>query len=134
MSAELSAPTEAEAVERLAARVAELLEPRLVEALEAKSVQLDTAGPLVDAATVADTLGLTRSTVYARADELGAIRLGDGPKPRLRFDLERARSAWRGSGREPAPEPRRQPTHRRRYTATRSSAELLPIRSRQETP
>ena len=29
---------------------------------------------------------VTRGWVYAHADELGAIRLGDGPRPRLRFD------------------------------------------------
>ena len=29
---------------------------------------------------------VARGWVYAHADELGAIRLGDGPRPRLRFD------------------------------------------------
>jgi hypothetical protein len=49
---------------------------------------------LVDAATLAVALGVDRSYVYAHADELGAIRLGDGPKPRLRFDVETAREAF----------------------------------------
>lgn len=49
---------------------------------------------LVDAQTLADALGVRRETVYAHADELGAIRLGDGSKPRLRFDLETAREAF----------------------------------------
>ena len=51
-------------------------------------------GSLVDAATLAGTLGVDRSYVYAHADELGAIRLGGGAKPRLRFDLEAAREAY----------------------------------------
>lgn len=50
-------------------------------------------GRLVDAATLADALGVDRSYVYAHAGELGAVRLGDGSKPRLRFDLEAAREA-----------------------------------------
>jgi hypothetical protein len=49
---------------------------------------------LVDAQTLADELGVRRETIYAHADEFGAIRLGDGPKPRLRFDLETARAAF----------------------------------------
>jgi hypothetical protein len=50
-------------------------------------------GRLVDAATLAGALGVDRSYVYAHADELGAVRLGGGSKPRLRFDLEAAREA-----------------------------------------
>ena len=114
-----------EAVDRLAEKVAELLEPRLIEALEARlSAEVD-APRLVDAHKVADALGLTRATVYAMADELGAIRVGDGDKPRLRFDLERARSAWRDRE-EPAPKPANRAARRR----PRTSAPLLPIRAR----
>ena len=40
---------------------------------------------LLSASQVAARLGVDRSWVYAHADELGAIRLGDGPRPRLRF-------------------------------------------------
>lgn len=49
---------------------------------------------LVDAQTLASALGVRRETVYTHADKLGAIRLGDGSKPRLRFDLETAREAF----------------------------------------
>lgn len=41
---------------------------------------------LINAAEVARRFGISRSTVYERAEQLGAIRLGDGPKARLRFD------------------------------------------------
>jgi hypothetical protein len=48
---------------------------------------------LVDAATLAGALGMDRSYVYVHAEELGAVRLGGGSKPRLRFDLETASKA-----------------------------------------
>jgi hypothetical protein len=44
------------------------------------------AGGLLTASEVAEAFHVTRGWVYAHADELGAIRLGDGPRPRLRFD------------------------------------------------
>lgn len=43
-------------------------------------------GGLLTAAEVAVAFHVTRGWVYAHADELGAIRLGHGPRPRLRFD------------------------------------------------
>src|SRR4051794_5305839 len=58
--------------------------------------------PLVDARTVADALGVSPETVRDYAEELGAVRVGDGVRPRLRFDLAKARSAGAarpGSGR-----------------------------------
>lgn len=48
---------------------------------------------LADAAEVAHRLRVHESWVYAHAEELGAIRLGDGKKARLRFDLERVARA-----------------------------------------
>jgi hypothetical protein len=47
---------------------------------------------LVSAAELADYLGVKRAWVYENAISLGAKPLGDGPKPRLRFDLEEAKS------------------------------------------
>jgi hypothetical protein len=49
---------------------------------------------LVDAATLAAELGVERSWVYEHADELHPIRLGKGPKPRLRFDALAVRAAF----------------------------------------
>lgn len=74
------------------------LDPASIEAIASRVAELlcvDSApGRLVDATTVADVLGVDRSYIYAHADELGAIRLGGGAKPRLRFDLETARQAF----------------------------------------
>lgn len=48
---------------------------------------------LVDARQLAEDLGVSLDYVYAHATELGAMRLGPGPKARIRFDLDRARGA-----------------------------------------
>jgi hypothetical protein len=48
---------------------------------------------LVDAQELAEQLGVARDWVYANADRLGGVRLGDGPRARLRFDADRAREA-----------------------------------------
>jgi hypothetical protein len=77
---------------RLRAAV-EQLPPETIEAIAQRVAQLlsehraPTAGPqLVDAEQLAPQLGLTRAWVYQHAQELGAIRLGHGPKARLRFN------------------------------------------------
>jgi hypothetical protein len=49
---------------------------------------------LVDAGELAGLLGVARSWVYEHADELGVIRLGDGARPRLRFDADLARERF----------------------------------------
>src|SRR3954451_22951266 len=68
-------------IQALARRVAELLR-----------ASTSATEPLVDAAELARILGVDRDWVYARAGRLGAVRLGDGPKARLRFDIERVRA------------------------------------------
>jgi hypothetical protein len=55
---------------------------------------------LADAAEVACRLRVRENWVYTHADELGAIRLGDGEKARLRFDLERVARAIGVTGSE----------------------------------
>jgi hypothetical protein len=51
-------------------------------------LQIDRQAPdgLLSAAQVATRLGVERSWVYDHAEELGVVRLGEGPRPRLRFD------------------------------------------------
>lgn len=41
---------------------------------------------LLDPGELAARLSVDRSWVYEHASELGALRLGDGPRARLRFD------------------------------------------------
>lgn len=77
-------------------------------------------GRYVDAATLAATLGVERDWVYARAAQLGAFRLGDGPKARLRFDLEQVRATLADAG--PAAEAERGPPARVRRARPRSAS------------
>lgn len=74
-----------------------VLAPESVAAIARQVVELlldaDPA-PLVDAQTLAVRLGVTRATVYAHADLLGARRVGEGARPRLRFDVAQATTAW----------------------------------------
>ena len=69
--------------------IAEATAERLAEVLSAAPGTF----ALVDARQLARDLGVSLAYVYAHAGELGAMRLGVGPKARIRFDLDRARQA-----------------------------------------
>lgn len=106
---------DAEDIESIAARVAELLREQMPLS----------ASRLADAAEVARELGVDRDWVYAHAHELGGTRLG-GDRGRLRFDLARIRrdlACPAGTRSRPAAtrRPRRQPPTRRR-----GDVELIP--------
>jgi hypothetical protein len=96
--------TAGEVVERIADRVAELLADRDRDPLR-----------LVDTATVARMLAVSDDWVRDHAAELGAIRVGDGPKGALRFDAGRVRAALerRRLGRPQEHRARRPGTRRR---------------------
>lgn len=105
-------------VEAIAQRTAELLRGECV------------APELLDAGAVANRLNVSRDYIYQRADELGAVRLGDGPRARLRFDLATVseRLAARPDPRtKPAPPKSSTPRRRRRPSAS-DEVELLPVR------
>jgi hypothetical protein len=89
---------------------------------------------LVDVQAVADYLSVSPGYVYEHADELGARRLGTGPRARLRFSLdevdERLSACTAGrESRAPDPAPRAVSRPRRRRELG-TSTELLPIRGR----
>ena len=109
---------------------ADLIAERVVALLDARKPRQD-APNLVDSATLATALGVSRHYVYANADRLGGVRLGTGKRPRLRFDLAAAIAAHTTT--RANPEPDRQappkPTRHRRARVT-SDVELLPIRGR----
>jgi len=105
-------------------RLADRLVDRLVVRLGA--LIPERVDPLVDAVEIARMLGRTRSWVCEHADELGAVRLGSGPRPRLGFSPVRA-AAQPEQANEPAPltlpqqaNPRR--SRRRRTDRTASGA------------
>jgi len=74
----------------------------------------------VDAAELARRFGVSRDMVYARANDLGVVRMGG----RLRFDPGEVAERMRPKPPEP-PNPRRQ---KRRALRPRTDVKLLPIR------
>lgn len=56
-------------------------------------------GQWLSAAQLAEVLGVSRECVYENADSLGALRIGEGPRARLRFPPPSAD----GPGAAPAP-------------------------------
>jgi hypothetical protein len=119
-----SVTLDAEDIDVVAARVVELLREQPAEPRR-----------YVDAATLARALSVERAWVYLRARELGALRLGDGPKARLRFDLERARAALAEMNARDQPPPDKPPRHRRgrprKRAATPAGMDLIQGRASQ---
>ena len=83
-------------------------------------------------------LGTSRAYIYEHAGELGARRLGSGPRARLRFDLDDAleRAMPCSADRESAPPSTAvvKPIRRRRQPSRLGTdVELLPIRGQSPT-
>ena len=78
--------------------IAERAAHRVVQLLERPSPG---AYKLLDPKELAAALNVSLDYVYAHAADLGAMRLGDGPKARLRFDLQTARRAMRARKQSP---------------------------------
>jgi hypothetical protein len=110
-------------VEAIARRVVEILERRGFQHRE-----------LVDAAELARRFGIERSWVYSHAIELGAVKLGSGPKPRLRFDPQIAARVLRKAGEQTAADPPARSGKRadRPSAGGGSEVRLLPIRGEGE--
>jgi hypothetical protein len=82
-------PVSDEMLDALADRLADRLAARLTRpAFDTQK----TFAP-VDARGLAAELGVSVDYVYRHQAELGAMPLGNGPKARLKFDLDRARRA-----------------------------------------
>lgn len=102
-------------------QLAALIADRVVEQLQSDSTE---AGRLIDAAEIARRFSVSRDYVYEHADDLGAVRLGSGPKARLRFSSTKVAEAL-GSSTESESQPKRVAVRpvRRGHGVT-----LLPIR------
>lgn len=111
---------------------AERLAPEDIEAIATRVVELLGGSPttgLIDAAEVARRCGVSRAWVYDHAGQLGAVRLGSGSRPRLRFNADRAVSAIAALTRveePPAVQPRRRPRPDL-AASTAAGSPLLPI-------
>lgn len=101
------------------------LDPATIDAIAERVVELlreegDAGAELVDAAEIARRFGVSRDWVYEHADRLGAVRLGNGPRARLRFNPAHVAEALNFPT---PPKPRRAKPRQRR----RADVELLPI-------
>ena len=83
---------------------------------------------LVDAAELAGILGVSRAFIYSNADRLGVVRLGDGNKPRLRFNVATAIAAHQASPITDTDTPLPISNTPRRASRRTGEVELLPIR------
>ncbi len=111
------------------------LDPQTIEAIARRVVELlerrGLAGEpeLVDAAELARRLGIERSWVYTHAIELGAVKLGSGRKPRLRFDPQVSARVLHKIGEGPAADPPARSGERaHRPRRSEGQARLLPIK------
>ena len=107
-------------IEAIAHRVADLLRADVPQPED----------DLLDAGEAAKRLRVSRDYVYAHAADLGAIPIGDGERPRLRFPVAEIDRACLSSRRtqataSPGPAPK---TSRRRPRPLGTDGELLPIR------
>lgn len=120
------------------------LSPETIDAIARRVIDLmrdeqaPASGEMVDAAEIARRFGVTRSWVYEHRQDLGAVELGTGKRPRLRFDPERvsemlacARDRQPPVSKSPA-KPADSPVRRRpgARAGARSGSDLLPIRGR----
>jgi hypothetical protein len=87
-----------------------------------------TDSDLLDAGQVARLLGVDRGWVYQHKSELGAIALGHGARPRLRFDRAKVDALLR-SAEDAAPSPRAGRRRRRRSPGA-ETVRLLEVKGR----
>ncbi len=81
-------------VDALAQRLADPVARRVIEMIKDEGgLPAPAAATWLNATEVAQLLHVTREWVYQHADELGAVRLGGGRRPRLRFRPERLATA-----------------------------------------
>jgi hypothetical protein len=104
--------------------IAELVVERLAER-ERRPARIG----LATASEVAERYCVSLSWVYANKRHLGAVLLGDGPKARLRFDLERVAEAL-GSRAHGRSEPPSRRGGRPRKTGLPPGVELIQARGR----
>ena len=118
MSAELSGEADPGFVDAVARRVVELL----------REEGAISRGPrLLTVAAVSQEFGVSTDWVYANAGRLGAIRLGSGPRARLRFDRATIADRIAKVASHGARDRSSQRGKRRRGTREGAGGDLLPI-------
>jgi hypothetical protein len=94
-------PLDAGVLDALATRLVDPLARRVVEVMKEEGIvaKAPVSNKWLDAAAVAERLGMTREWVYEHATELGAVRIGGGSRPRLRFPPDVGRTEHKHGGR-----------------------------------
>ena len=119
MSAERSGEPDLSFVDAVARRVVELLR---------EEGAVSRAAPrLLTVAAVSQEFGVSTDWLYANARPLGAIRLGSGPRARLRFDRATIADRIAKVASHAARERSSQRGKRRRGTREGADGDLLPI-------
>jgi hypothetical protein len=113
MSAEPAAIADAQLVDAIARRIVELLEGSRARADAARPAS-GSGSACLTVSQVAAQYRVSRSWVYAHQRELGAMRLGDGPRARLRFDPKVVADAIAAFDRSQRPAEPPQTDHRQR--------------------
>lgn len=107
-------------------RLVDAVARRVVELLREEDAGVHTGPRLLTVAAVSQEFGVSTDWLYANAARLGAIRLGSGPRARMRFD--RATIAERITKVGATKTRGRTPQRTRRHgTRTGGNADLLPI-------
>jgi hypothetical protein len=83
--------------QRLGPRLADIIGPRGPSTV-APTEETESRDGLWTARHVAAHYRVDVRFVYQHADELGCVRLGGGPRPRLRFDPRAVRQRWPAVG------------------------------------
>jgi hypothetical protein len=118
-------------ITELSAQCIEAIATRVIELLHEHTQHLQHPESLIDVAELARRTGLSRTWIYEHARDLGAIRLGDGPRARLRFNPDTVKRLLEG---EPPRRPQPVPARRQRPISPMPNIELLPITSIQPPP
>jgi len=85
----MAARLDVDGLDALAQRLADPVARRVIEMIKDELVLgAPAAATWLNAAEVAQLLHVTREWVYQHSEELGAVRLGGGRRPRLRFRRE----------------------------------------------
>ena len=101
---------------------------RVVELLREESAASREGPRLLTVAAVSEEFGVSADWLYANARRLGAIRLGSGPRARLRFDRATIADWIAKVASHAARDRSSQHGKRRRGTRDGADGDLLPIR------
>ena len=100
---------------------------RVVELLREEGVVSREGPRLITVAAVSQEFGVSTDWVYTNAGPLGAIRLGSGPRARLRFDRATIADRIAKVATHTARDRSSQRGKRRRGTRAGADGDLLPI-------